>query len=193
MKKVYILLSRSGSFPSRLIHALTGKKYTHASISLEPNDDKFYSYGRRRLNNFLVGGLIRESLCDGIFKRFPKGDAALFSLEVSDGSYNKIKELITYYFENYKLCTYNFGAIIPMWLGKKQELKFKMTCSQFVATLLHESQACALPKHPSIMQPVDFLSISELVPIYIGDIAGCHFKKDDEGENNYKNKILKST
>ena len=105
LKKIYILLSRSGSFPSRLIHALTGKKYTHASISLEPNDDKFYSYGRRRSNNFLVGGLIRESLSDGIFKRFSKGTAALFSLEVSAESYDKIKELIDYYFENYNLGT----------------------------------------------------------------------------------------
>lgn len=175
LKQVYILLSRTGSVPSKAIQLFTRKKYTHSSISVLPYLDGFYSYGRRRLHNFLVGGFVSEDINNGVFAKYSEGECELFSLDVSDESYFKIKKLIEFYIENYDKCKYNFRAIVPMCIGIKQKLKFKMTCSQFVATLLELSGACALPRHPSLMQPVDFLKIKGIHSIYKGKIKNCHF------------------
>ena len=175
MKQVYILLSRTGTVPSKAIHLFTRKKYTHASISILPAVDKFYSYGRRRLHNIFVGGFISEDINNGVFARFSEGDCELFALDISNESYHKIEKLLTFYIDNYDKCTYNFKAIVPMYIGIEQKLKLKMTCSQFVATLLDFSGACVLPRHRSLMHPVDFLKIKEMRSIYKGKIKNCHF------------------
>ena len=175
MKQVYILLSKTGSVPSKAIQLFTRKKYTHSSISISQSLDSFYSYGRRHLHNILVGGLVNEDINNGTFARFAEGDCELFALDVSDESYYKIQKLIEFYIENYDKCKYNFRAIVPMYIGIEQNLKFKMTCSQFVATLLELSGACALPRHRSLMQPVDFLKIKTLRSIYKGKIKDCRF------------------
>ena len=178
MKQVYILLSRTGSIPSNLIYLFTRKKYTHVSISLEPAEDKFCSYGRRRLHNVLVGGLIRENIHGGLFELFEDCVCELFSIEVEDEAYEKLAQLMKFHFDNYDKCKYKFSAIMAMTLGKEKELKLKLVCSQFVAKLLHDSGACALPKHPSLMHPSDFLSIPNMKSIYVGKIKDCHFPVD---------------
>ena len=175
MKQIYILLSRTGTVPSKMIHFFTRKNFTHASISLVPQTDKFYSYARRRLHNCLIAGLICENVHTEVFKLFENGECALYSLDISDESYNKISELISFYWNEYDKCKYKFSAIIPMWLGIKQKLKFKMTCSQFVASLIQNSNAYNLPKHPSLMHPNDFLQIKEMKLIYQGKIKDCYF------------------
>ena len=180
MKQVYILLSRTGSIPSKLIHMFSQKKYTHASISLDPTTNKFYSYGRRRLNNVFVAGLIREDIRGGLFKKFPDSPCELLELQISDESYFKIKELIDFHFENYGKCTYKFSAFVTMPLNVKQDLKLKLVCSQFVAKLLSESGACELPKHPALMHPIDFLYIDKIKSVYIGKIKDCHFSDSNE-------------
>ena len=175
MKQVYILLSRTNSVPSRLIHLCTNKQYTHVSIAIEPKTNKFCSYGRRRMHNVLVGGLVHEDISQGVFALYPNSPCQLFSLEVDDESYIKLKHLLNYYFKHYNKCKYNFKAFITMSLQKKQDLKFKMVCSQFVAKILRDSGACTLPKHPSLMQPSDFMLIDKLQPIYKGKIKDFHF------------------
>lgn len=175
MKQVYILLSRTGTFPSKLIYLFTRKKYTHASIALEPATDKFCSYGRRRIHNVLVAGLIREDVHSGLFALFKNGTCELFSLEVDDESYVKLSELVNYHFDNYDKCKYKFSAFMTMPLRVERELDLKLVCSQFVAKLLHESGACTLPKHPALMHPTDFMDIDNIKSIYVGKIKDCHF------------------
>ena len=92
MKQVYILLSRTGTVPSKIIHFFTRKHFTHAAISLLPQTDSFYSYARRRLHNCLIAGLVRENVHTEVYKMFENGECALYSLEVSDESYQKISE-----------------------------------------------------------------------------------------------------
>ena len=175
MKQVYILLSRTGTVPSKIIHFFTRKHFTHAAISLLPQTDSFYSYARRRLHNCLIAGLVRENVHTEVYKMFENGECALYSLEVSDESYQKISELIEDHWSKYDECKYKFSAILPMWFGIKQNLKYKMTCSQFVASLLHRSNACVLPNHPSLVHPNDFLQIEGLTLLYRGKIKDCHF------------------
>ena len=178
MKKVYILLSRTPSVPSKLIRLFSRKKYTHSSIAIEPATDKFCSYGRRRLNNVFIGGLVREDTRGGLFKRFPDSPCELFVLEVSDESYEKIKGLIEFHFENYDKCKYKFSALLFMPLRAKKKLGLKLVCSQFVAKLLYESGACELPRHPALMQPVDFISVANVRSIYAGEIKNLSFENE---------------
>lgn len=57
---IYILLTRSGTWFSRLIHLVTSDCYTHASIGLDGPSGPFYSFARRYEHFALPAGLVEE-------------------------------------------------------------------------------------------------------------------------------------
>ena len=60
MKKIYIMVSYTGTILSNLIRMYTGKEYTHVSISLDIKLHEMYSFGRIHPSNAFVGGFVRE-------------------------------------------------------------------------------------------------------------------------------------
>ena len=58
MKKIYIILTHTGTFLSRVIKAFTGNKFTHVSIALDRNMEYMYSFGRLRPYNPFLGGFV---------------------------------------------------------------------------------------------------------------------------------------
>ena len=173
MKKIYILLSRTGTLPSKMIHAIKGGSYTHTSIALEARTDRFFSYARRKLNNILVGGFIVEDIHKGVFSRYPNNQCALYSLEIDEKAYDSIQSQIGYYMENYEKATYNISGLLTMIFGKAMKRELKYTCSQFVAKLLEHSNATKLPKSSQTMLPDDFLSLQGIRLVYKGTLGKC--------------------
>lgn len=45
MKKVYIVLTNTGTFLSRIVNVYTRKEFSHVSISLDENLNYMYSFG----------------------------------------------------------------------------------------------------------------------------------------------------
>ncbi len=175
MKQVYILLSRTGTIPSRLIYKMTSGAFTHTSFSLLPETDRFYSYARRKINNPFCAGLIEENIHTEVFARYPNCHCSLFSLTVSDEGYERIRKELDLYWKNYARATYNFLGILPIRLGIPVHRKFKLTCSQFVALMLNASGDIELPKDPYVMLPNDFLKIKNIKKLYEGRLSKCTF------------------
>ena len=59
---VYTLLTRSGTWFSRLIHLATQDRYTHASIGLDSPQGPFYSFTRKYEHFALLAGLVEEQV-----------------------------------------------------------------------------------------------------------------------------------
>ncbi len=175
MKQIYILLSKTETLPSRLIHSTTGGAYTHASIALTPRTDRFYSYARRKVYNILNAGIIQEDINKSVFALYPHCRCTLYALEVSDEGYQKIKACMQYYWKNYRRARYNFFGAIPLRLGIKIERRYKLVCSQFVAIALQASEEIQLPKDPYLMLPNDFQAITGMKIIYDGALKDCNF------------------
>lgn len=186
MKQIYILLSRTQTTPSRLIHLFSKGTYTHASIAIEEGTDKFFSFARRSQRNFLRSGLISEDIHKRTFALYPDAPCALYKIDISEDSYEIIRQLIEYYWSNYNKCKYNFWGIITIFFGKTQKLRFRMTCSQFVALLLHKSNAVSLPKEPSLMRPDDFLRLKDITLLYKGKLGDCHLDRCTVQQINFK-------
>ena len=173
MKKIYILLSRTGTVPSRIIHGIKGGRFTHTSISLTPTTDCLYSFARRKIRNPFIAGLIKENIHTEVFAQYPNCSCAMYSLEVSDEAYEKIKRQITFFFKNYKKAKYNFLGMIPLAMGIKIKRRFKLTCSQFVAVAIESSGEVKLPKDPFLMLPNDFMKIDGIKLEYEGVLKDC--------------------
>ena len=95
MKTVYIILSDMKTRPSKLIKLVTRAQFSHVSIALVPSSEKLYSFGRRKLNNFLIGGFINEDTKKHEMGLFPHSLCSVFALNVSDDSYEKMELIIS--------------------------------------------------------------------------------------------------
>ena len=176
MKKIYILLSRTGTLPSRLIHLSLGGAFTHASIALTPETDKLFSFARRTLHNPLNAGFILEDTQTFVFAKHPEGICAVYALDVSEDAYKNMEKILCSFILEKHRYGYNFLGAIPSKLGIKWSRKYHFTCSQFVAFVLYASNAAKLPKHYSLMMPNDFLDIENITQIYSGKIGECKIK-----------------
>lgn len=175
MKKVYVILSRTSTKPSNFIKLITGAEFTHSSIAMTPDKHKLYSFARRKLNNFLIGGFVYEDVDKFIFEKYPNSPCAVYEISVSDTSYIKMSEKLLQFEKKYQKHKYSFIGALTSQLGIKRSLKYKYTCSQFVASLLALSDEVALPKHPSLMKPMDFTKINNAKLIYSGTIKNISF------------------
>ena len=93
MKKIYIILTYTGTILSKIVKVYTRKEYSHVSISLDEDLTKMYSFGRLYPYNPFLGGFVHEGLDHGTFKRFKKTKTKIYSLEIPEEKYDKIEEI----------------------------------------------------------------------------------------------------
>ena len=94
MKKIYVVLTHTGTILSRITKSYTKDEFSHCSISLDIQLNHMYSFGRLNPYNAFWGGFVHEYIDKGTFKRFYKTVAKIYVLRVSDEQYEKIKNTI---------------------------------------------------------------------------------------------------
>ena len=62
MRKIYIVLTYTGTFLAKIIRFYTKKEYSHVSIALDEDLGRMYSFGRINPYNAFVGGFVREGI-----------------------------------------------------------------------------------------------------------------------------------
>ena len=166
MKKVYLILTHSGSIPSKLIKYYTGFKYSHISIALKKDIDNMYSFGRKKYNNPFNGGFIIENKNSRFYKKFNKTTCTILELEVSNVSYKKLVKLLNHYKDNIDIYKYDFLGIIFSIFNITYKRNNYSVCSEFVGRLLEESSIYYFNKKR--IKPIDFLNIPNIKKIYEG-------------------------
>ena len=68
MKTIYILLTRSGTLLSKLVYAVTGASYTHASMAFDEELNCLYSSTRKNGYTMFPAGPSKEYLNRGVFR-----------------------------------------------------------------------------------------------------------------------------
>lgn len=91
MKRIYLILTYSGTILSRIIKIYTRDEFAHVSISLDEELNQMYSLGRLNPYNPFIGGFVHEGINIGTFKRFRKTQTAVYSIMISDEQYKKNK------------------------------------------------------------------------------------------------------
>lgn len=172
MKKVYIVLTYTGTVLSKIVKFYTRRNYSHVSISLDKDLNHMYSFGRLNPYNPFIGGFVKESPYYGTFKRFYKTNTKIYSIEVADEQYESIKSLIENIWMNKK--SYRFNVIglfaVPLHLKFKRDKCFY--CAEFVKYILDQSNIQL--NLPDIIKPNDFEKLQELKEIYSGRLNEYH-------------------
>jgi len=168
MKNIYVVLSQTGSFPSRVLRFFTHDEYNHVSISLTPTLDKMYSFGRLNASKPFPGGFVEEGKNKGTFQRFSDVKAMVIELAVTDEKYNCIKYFIEYFLEHKQEFKYNYLGILFALFKKNHESGKRYYCSQFVRACLALFDIENAVELPKMIKPIDFLKLNNKNIIFEG-------------------------
>lgn len=166
MKRVYIVLTYTGTLISKIVKFYTRKKYSHASIALDENLEEMYSFGRLNPYNAFVGGFVHEGVNTGTFKRFKNTTAIIFWIHVTDEQYDRIKETITNIKTNRKEYKFNIIGLFLVSLHRRRIRKNSFYCAEFVKYVL---QKAGIGENlPEIIKPEDFKKLEGINIEYEG-------------------------
>lgn len=171
MESIYILLTKSDTYISKMISVATDAKYTHASISFHKDLCPMYSFARKYLYTPLPAGIRTEPLEDGFFKRNDDIPCALYELRVSRDSYQRAQTLVQEMMANDDTYKFNILGLFLCKVNVSFKRKRYYFCSEFVSEILLESKALTeLPKTPNLMRPEDYTNLKQLTCLYTGTI-----------------------
>lgn len=169
MQKIYIMLTHTGTILSNIIKSYTKTEYSHVSIALDEDLQELYSFGRVNPYIAFVGGLVKESLTSGTFKRFKNTNAGVYELEVTDEQYEKIKNKIKTMFIHREEYKFNITGLFCVAINKKIKRPKTFYCAEFVKYVL-ESAGLNTSCLPEIIKPEDFKKLPNMKMIYKGKL-----------------------
>lgn len=172
MKIIYILLTRSATVLSRIVHLATKAPYTHVSISFDETLNTLYSSSRKNGRTLFPAGPCRESLYGGYLGRHPDMPCTLYELEVSDEVYEAAQQAAEAILHNAAHYRFNIVGMIFCQLRIPYDRAGHYFCSQLVGEILVQSRAVELPTATSLMRPMDYTHLPELTCRFSGNLLG---------------------
>ncbi len=168
MKKIYIILTHTGTVLSTIIKFYTKDEFSHVSIALDADLEEMYSFGRLKPYNPFIGSFVHEYINKGTFKRFRNTKAKVYSLYVTDEQYEKAKKVIEYFNSNKEKYRFNLLGLACVSIHKKIVKKNTFYCAEFVRHVLKVSGIIETKELPEIIRPEDFKNLKGLEEEYSG-------------------------
>lgn len=170
---LFVVLSYSGRGFSRVISKVTKSKFSHASLGLEPELDKLYSYNIQPTAGFSI-----ESL--NIYKK-TNSDAhlAVFCTFLTKEQIKKVRLSIDQLLSVRDDTKYSFKNILGIGLNVEFESNLSMICSQFVDRMLKMVNIDHTGKPSGLVTPNDFYinRSRDMYLIYDGPIVNYNPNK----------------
>ncbi len=175
-KQLYIIISQTGTLLSRILKAITGAEYNHASISLSRDLEKMYSFGRRHPYNPFGGGFVMESPHAGTFKRFSNTEVLILSVDITEEQYADLENRLAAMWNQRKKYRYNVAGLCLAYFHIEWKRTNCFYCSEFVGEILIKGRVVGVENlHSSIIQPIDFLQLPH-TQLYCGKLSEYAYK-----------------
>lgn len=166
---LYIVLTRTKTAISNLIHLLKNDDYTHASISFDRELNQMYSFGRRDTYNPFIGRFKKEDINEGLYKLCNTLPGVIIEVDVSKQQYEKSKTIVSQFISNSHQYKYNYRGLVHSLLNKPATSEHCFLCSEFVYHVLKESEIVNFHTSRNLVRPQSFLNLEGRI-IYKGDL-----------------------
>lgn len=168
MKKIYIILTYTGTILSQIIRNYTKDEFAHVSIALDEDLEQMYSFGRLNPYNPFIGGFVHEGIDIGTFKRFKRTRARIYSIEITDEKYDKLQKTIKYFESNKEKYKFNFTGLACVGINMRIMRKNKFYCAEFVKHVMKSAGIPGTNQLPELIKPEDFKQLPNLEVEYEG-------------------------
>ncbi len=165
-KKIYFVLSYTGTMLCKTIKLFTRAEYCHISISLNENLTEMYSFGRLNPYNPFIGGFVHEYVDKGTFKRFKKTKCLIYYVTITDKQYETLQKLIKEIEKNKRMYKFNIIGMFASGLNIKYEKNRSFYCAEFVKHVIENSNINL--DLPDKIKPIDFKDIKGSSLLYKG-------------------------
>lgn len=180
-KKLYIVISQTGSIVSKFIRLVTRDRYNHVSLSLCEGLNEMYSFGRIHAYNPFIGGFVKESVTEGAFKRFVKNTVAvIIELEIDKDKYGEIEKDLKHMYRHRGEYHYNYKGLLLAMFGKSRHKIHTFYCSEFLQNLLDKHGIRKADSDPKVIKPMDFLDIPNGKVIFEGRLRNYFCEENTE-------------
>lgn len=166
MKKIYIVLTYTGTILSKIVKIYTKKEFSHVSIALDEDLKYMYSFGRLNAYNPFWGGFVHEGINVGTFKRFKKTKSRIYSMQIPDENYEEVVKLIKDISQNKDKYSFNIIGLIGVAIHLKFKRERSFYCAEFVKYILEQSHI--KNELPDLIKPEDFKELEGLDVVYSG-------------------------
>ncbi|HHT42396.1 MAG TPA: hypothetical protein GX014_03250 [Firmicutes bacterium] len=166
---LYVVLTRTNTVISRLIHLVTRDEYTHAALALDRDLKEMYSFARKYTHNPFIGRFKHERLDEGIYRLAKRLPGLILEIEVAEEQYQQVSRLIQEFVDNSSRYKYNCRGLVYGLLNKPTKRDDRFLCSQFVYYLLKESGVVDFHMPANLVKPQHFLDLQARV-VYQGDL-----------------------
>jgi hypothetical protein len=170
-RRIYIVITQTGTILSRILKFVTGAEYNHASISLAPDLSIMYSFGRRRPYNPFWAGFVTESTSAGTFKRFSNTRAIVLAINVREDQYSALRLKIDAMLAARDAYHYNYLGLGLAAFNIHYRRARHYYCSEFVRELLLNSDISGCRALAPIVQPIHFLDIPGVQRVFQGKLS----------------------
>lgn len=175
-RKVYLLLTDTGTLFTRMIKLYTKECHNHASIGFDCELTEVYSFGRKRPRNPFIGGFVKEDIRSELFR---KATCAVYVFTVTENQYDNMLRLIKEIDANKQKYRYNLLGLFAIALNKQIPRKHAFFCSHFVAKVLQEGRVLETNKHISMITPQDLKKASSHKLVYQGNLQSYFSYRDN--------------
>lgn len=169
LKKIYVILTQTGTVPARIIKFITKAPYNHTSITCDEELYDIYSFCRKFKRSPLPAGFVNESEI-GVFEMFKAVPCEVYSFDVTDQQYDTYQKLIYHFKTESKTYAYNVLGLFALGFGIPVHIKNHYICSQFVAHILTECGVAHFDKDLCLVKPDDFRYLENAKLMYKGDL-----------------------
>lgn len=169
-RAVYVVLTDTGTWLSRLIGCYTGQQLNHASLAFDEQLREVYSFGRKNPANPFMAGFVRENMHGDWFLRRREVPCAIYRCAVSGTELRRIRHYVRQLDNRRDELTYNLLGLLFVAAGIRFERRNAFFCSQFVAEALASGGVRVTDKPPCLTTPQDLASSARLRPVFRGTL-----------------------
>jgi len=166
--KIYFVFTDTGTNLSKIINYFTKQSLNHVSLAFDVDLTEVYSFGRKHPKNPFSGGFVREDIRSDFLRN---AKCAIYSFEVTKTECEAILKSIQKVEKNQDDYKYNFLGLIGVLFKIRIHRKRAFFCSEFIATMLSNTQTIQLSKPTYFVTPFDIRSQLGLKLIYEGKLG----------------------
>ncbi len=166
-KEIYFLFTDTGTYLSKLINYFTKQELNHVSISFSNDFHILYSFGRKRPKNPFIGGFVHEDIRNECMSR---AECAVYRQTISEADYQRMMTKIKAFEARKHEYRYNFIGLFGVLFNVKIERRAALFCSQFVATIIQESDKFIFDKPDYFITPADIRNHANIELVYRGKL-----------------------
>ena len=148
MRTVTILLTRYSDLFGKFICAIGGNQYSHASVSIDGNEEIFYSFNYK--------GFVIEKPKKYVPKTRVPGSVCI-RMQIPEETYRLLELEINHFIVHREKFSYSRLGVVLCLLHIPHRFDNQYFCSRFVAEVLSKAGVIELKKNESLYLPNHFL------------------------------------